>query len=431
MQVTVQRLSPVEVELEVLLPVEAVKNEFDKAYSTLQKRARVRGFRPGKAPRQVLTRLFGPQVMSDVLNQLVNDALPKVLVEKTLVPVSEPAVKAETIDPRQPFSFKARFEVTPDIADVKYEGFELDRPVTELTDAMVDAEIERIRKTLATLAAPAAARNTTEGDVVTIDFTLEIEGKKVQDGGGTGVPIELGAGQVLPELDAALRGKPPNVPIEVELVFPTTHPREAFRGKHGKFAVKITDIQEKVLPALDEEMAKRAGAETLIELRANTHTRLEKAVKERAELSMAEQIVDKLNALNPVDVPPSLVEQQRRMMEAEVVMNARRMGRALSRSDLDALKDSMQKDAQKKVRAGLLMAAIARKLEMKVTETDLEAGMKELAEETGKNIAKLRVEYREKQKRDMLVGMILEDKILDFIEGKSKITDKKQPAETK
>jgi trigger factor len=425
MNVTVQHLSPVEVELEVSVPAEAVKTEFDKAYTTLQKRAHVRGFRPGKAPRDVLVRLYGPQVTSDVLNQLVNDALPKVLVEKTLTPVSQPAVEAATIDPKQPFSFKARFEITPDIAEVKHEGFELERPVSELTDAMVDEELERLRTALSTLAAPAAARDTKDGDVVTIDFVLSIDGKKIEDAGGTGIQLELGAGQALPELDLALKGKPMNVPIDVEVVFPDAHPREDFRGKRGKFDVKITEIKEKVPPALDDEMAKRAGAETLIELRANVHTRMEKANKDRSELAVAEQIVDKLNELNPIDVPPSLVEQQRRMMEAEVAMNARRMGRQLAQADLDGLKDKLQKDAEKKVRAGLLMAAIARKLEMKVTDTDLETGLKELAEETGKNVAKLRVEYRDKQKRDMLIGMILEDKILDHIESKSKITDKK------
>jgi trigger factor len=122
-------------------------------------------------------------------------------------------------------------------------------------------------------------------------------------------------------------------------------------------------------------------------------------------------------------VPPSLVEQQRRMMEAELTMQARRMGQQITRQQLAGIYERMREDAEKKVRAGLLMAAIARKHEMKVTEEDIEKGLHELALETGKNVAKLRAEYRDKQKRDILIGMILEDKILDFLETKSKITD--------
>jgi trigger factor len=131
-------------------------------------------------------------------------------------------------------------------------------------------------------------------------------------------------------------------------------------------------------------------------------------------------------------VPPSLVEQQCRMMEAELTMQARRVGQPFSREQFQALHDRVHADAEKKVRAGLLMAAIARKHEMKVTEEDMEKGFAELAAETGKNVAKLKAEYREKSKRDILIGMILEDKILDFLEGKSKITEGTDaPVETK
>jgi trigger factor len=110
-------------------------------------------------------------------------------------------------------------------------------------------------------------------------------------------------------------------------------------------------------------------------------------------------------------------------MEAELTMQARRMGQPFTRQQFDSIRDRMTADAEKKVRAGLLMAAIARKQDMKVTEEDIEKGLQELAQESGKNVAKIRAEYRDKQKRDILVGMILEDKILDFLEAKSKITE--------
>src|SRR5262245_25806123 len=150
MEVNLQRLSPVMVELEVKIPATQVKVELDKAYSTLQKRAHVRGFRPGKAPRDVLTRIYGMQVASDVMNQLVNDVLPKVLVEKVLTPVSQPSVEAGVLDAKEPFAFKARFEVTPDIEEVKYEDFKLERPKAEVDDKQVDEELEKLRTIYAT-----------------------------------------------------------------------------------------------------------------------------------------------------------------------------------------------------------------------------------------------------------------------------------------
>ena len=431
MQISVQRLSPVELELEIHIPVESVKAEFDKAYVTLGKRAHVKGFRPGKAPRDVLKKLFGPQVVNDVANAIVNDTLPKALTEQNLTPISQPAVEAGKIDVKEPFSYKARFEVQPEIADVKYEGFELYRPKVEVLDASVEEQLEGLRQRHAALKAPEPARAAKEGDVATIDFTLSMDGKEVEGGGGEGVQLELGSGQALPEIDAALLGKNVGDEASAEHTFPDTHPRKDFQGKKGSFKIKVTDLKERVPPALDDDFAKDIGFETLIALRADVHTKLEKLAKDRSETVLAEQIIAKLNELNPCDVPPTLVEQQCHIMEQELAMQARRAGQRFTKEQAEALHNHVHEDASRKVRAGLLMAAIAKKHEFKVTEEDIEKGLAELAEETGKNVAKLRAEYREKTKRDILVGMILEDKILDFIETKSKIIDGDPPAAAK
>ena len=430
MQVSTKRVSPVMLEMSVQVPAESVKTEIDKAYQTLAKRAHIRGFRPGKAPRDVLQRVYGPQVMGDVMNALVQSTLPKALSEKNVVPITQPSVEPGKVDAKEAFSYTARFEVTPDVEEVKFEGFELTRPKAEVTDEQVDEQLEAIRQQHAALKTPEPARPAKKGDVVTIDFTISLDGKEVKDGGGQGVQIELGAGQALPEIDAALEGKSSGDKLEVDSKFSDNHPRKDFQGKTGRFHVTVTDLKERVLPALDDELAKDAGSfQTLVELRADVHTKLEKMAKDRSEMAVAEQIVTKLNDANPLEVPPSLVEQQARVLEQEIVLNARRLGQRLAQEDLQGMHDRIRTDAERKVRAGLLMAAIAKKLDMKVTDDDIEKGLEELAQDTGKNIAKLRVEYREKSKRDMLVGMILEDKILDHIESKSKITEGELPKE--
>jgi trigger factor len=431
MQITVNRVSPVVIELQIEVPADTVKNEVDKAYLNLAKKAHVKGFRPGKAPRNVLTQLFGPQVKNDVANAIVNTTLPKALTEKNVTPVSQPqVVEAGDVAASKAFSFKARFEVQPEIEDVKYEGFELVRPPTAVEDKMVDEQLEQLRLRHATLKTPEPARPAHKGDVLTIDFTLDVDGKDVKEGAGNGVQLELGSGQVLPELDAGLMEQSSGSKLDVEATFPATHPREDFRGKKAVFHVTVTDVKEKNLPELDDEFAKDVGQfQTLVELRADIHTRLEKMFKDRSETALAEQIVNKLNDANPCDVPPSLVEQQCRMMEQELALQARRLGQPFTREQFQSVHGRVHADAEKKVRAGLLMAAIARKHEMKVTEEDIEKGLGELAAETGKNVAKLKAEYRDKQKRDILIGMILEDKILDFLETKSTITDGKAETE--
>jgi trigger factor len=153
------------------------------------------------------------------------------------------------------------------------------------------------------------------------------------------------------------------------------------------------------------------------------HTRLQKMMKDQSDTTVAEQIVDQLSTRNPIDVPPSLIEQQCRMMEMELLQNARRMGQRPSQEDFQKVHGQVHADAEKKVRAGLLMAAIARKLGITVDDKDIQKGLEELAVETGKNVAKVRAEYNDPQRRQILVGMILEDKVLDVIEGKATIRE--------
>jgi len=422
MQVQVARISPVVVELAVEVTADAVTAEVDKAYASLQKKARVRGFRPGKAPRQVLTHLYGSQVTSDVVKAIVNETLPKALSEKQVQPVNQPQVEAGKLEPGAVFSYKARFEVPPEIADVVYEGLELVRPSVDATPQMVDEQIELLRGQHARLQASESPRAARKGDVVTIDFTLAVAGKELKDGGGQGVQLELGSGQILAELDAALVGKNVDDSFEVEATFADVHARPELRGKSAVFHVNVKDIKERLLPAVDDELAKDVGAfETLVELRADVHTRLEKMLKDRADAAVAEQIVAKLNEKNPIDLPPSLVEQQCRIMEMAVLQNARRAGQRPTTQDLETVHAQVHADAEKKVRAGLLMAVIAKKLGLEVDANDIQRGIEELAGETGKNVAKVRAEYADPQRRQMLLGMLLEDKVLTAIEGVAKI----------
>jgi trigger factor len=424
MQVQVARITPVVMELAVEVPADAVKAEVEKAYANLQKKARVRGFRPGKAPRQVLAHLYGPQVASDVANAIVNDTLPKALSESNVQPVNQPRVEAGKVEQGSAFSYKARFEVSPEIPDVVYEGLELVRPSTLASESMVDEQIEVLRKAHVRLEPIEPARPAQKGDAVTIDFTLWVDGAELKDAGGDGVQLELGSGQILPELDAALVGKNVDDAFEVTSTFGDTHPRGELRGKVSTFHVKVKDIKQRVLPALDDEFAKDVGSfDTLVGLRADVHTRLEKMLKDRADTVVAEQIIERLNEKNSLDLPPSLVEQQCRMLELELLQRARRMGTQPTKEDFAKVHEQVHADSEKKVRAGLLMAAIAKKLSIQVTDDDIGRGIEELAAETGKNVAKVRAEYNDPQRKNILLGMILEDKVLNLIETKAVVRD--------
>jgi trigger factor len=421
MQVTVEKLSPVLVEFQVEVPATQVRSEVDKAYVALQRTARVKGFRPGKAPRQVLAHLFGGRVHADVAQRLVDATLNQALADRQVQPLSQPAIAPAELKPEEAFSYKARFEVRPDIEQVKWEGFEVKRPATAASDALIDAEVTRLRREHATLQTPEPERPAQKGDVATITFALDVEGAPQNEGKPQEIETEIGSGEVFKEIDDALVGLSAGAATDVEVVFSERHVNAAFRGKKGVFHITLKDVRERIYPEVDDEFAKDCGSDTLEALRASLKEKLEKELKQKASDALAEQLVIELCKANPIPVPPSLVDQQAQMTERELLSDARKHGQRLDPTP--DFRARVRADAEVKVRAGLLMAEIAKAKEVKVTEQDIEKGYHELAEQTGKNVAKVKAEYRDQKKREMLIGMILEDKILDLVEAASNVTD--------
>jgi trigger factor len=423
MQVNVQRLSPVLVEFDVEVAADRVKSEVEKAYTSVAKTARVSGFRPGRAPRKVLAHLYGTRIAADVAQRLVDETYPQAISDQKLQPVTDPAIEPHKLEENKPFSYKARVEVLPFIESVSYDGLEAKRPKVEVKDGEVTERLDQLRRSHSTLEPPKAARPAQKGDVATIDFTLSTGGVKIDDAGATDFQAELGAGTLIPEIEAALVGKSVGDQAEATVQMPEQHPHPKLAGKTAVFALTLKDLKERVLPEADDEFAKDVGDfETLEALKKDISGTLEKHSKEESDNKVAEELVLALVKANPVPLPPSLVERQMRVTEQEILQRARSQGQKATGVG-DELRTQIQQDSEVKVRAGLLMAEIAKKEGIQIGDAELEEGLKELAEQTGKNVAKLRVEYRDQRKREMLIGMILENKVLDIIEAKAKITE--------
>lgn len=423
MQVNVEKLSPVLVEFQVTVPADEVKQSVDRAFNDLARSAQIKGFRKGKAPRHVLAHLFGDRVALEVASRLVDDTFPKALQQHKVQPVSRPVIEKPKASPSEDFAYRARFEVTPSIDQVNWEGLEAKRPVYPIEDKMIGDELERLRIQHSTLVSPDPVRSARTGDVVTMDFSLEVDAKPVDGSTTKDMKAEIGSPNLLPQLSAALLGKEIGNHFDVELTFPENHPQEWLRGKPGKFHVDVKDIKEKVLPSLDDEFAKDVGQyENLEALKTSIRERLEKNMKERSENELAEALVAQLCQKNPIPVPPSLVEQQTRMQENEVLQQARRQNQNV-RSLAPELRNAIAADAEQKVRAGLLMAEIAKRKALQVTDEDIQKAYVELAEQTGKNVNRVKAEYQDPKQREMLIGLIVEDKVLNLIEAAAKIEE--------
>lgn len=411
MQINVEKLSPVLCELQIEVPAEKVSAEVKTAYNNLRKTARVRGFRQGKAPVHLLRQLYGQAVRADVAKRLMDNSLQQALQRKEIQPLTSPSLEPVKLKTKEPFSFKARFEVRPEIETVDWKGLEAARGAVEPTTEQVDAEIEKLRLEHATM--QPVERAAKDGDFIQVKIHFD----HGDDGHDESHEVELGTQQLLPFLEEALVGIKTGETKKVANEFPDNHPNDQLRGAKVEFELTAEEVRERILPEVDDEFAKDVEHDSLDALRKQLSEKVAKRLEQEAEEQLARQLVGQLCEKNPVEVPPSLVEQQARMSQQELQMLAQ-MGQQVNMNA-----DQLRADSEMKVRAGLLMAEIAKENELQVTAEDLEKGYSELAEQAGKNVARIKAEYADKQRRDMLVGMILEDKVLDVMQQHAKISD--------
>ncbi len=423
MQVNVEKISPVLVELSVEIGADRVKTEVEKAFRAVAKTARVKGFRPGKAPRQVLDHVYGARVAADVAQRLIDETYQQAVQEHKVQPVADPALETPRLERGKAYNYKARVEVLPEIEDVNYEGLEAKRAAVQVTDEEVEKELEELRRANSTLETPTEPRPAQASDVVTIDFEVAVEGEVVPGAGAKDFQVELGSGQLIEAIDQALIGKNVGDKAEASVDMPAGAPHPALQGKTCVFQIELKGLKERVLPAADDEFAKDLGDfETLEALKADLKSQIEARKKEESDNALAELLVAELVKANAIEVPPTLVQRQMRITEQEIIQRARSQGGQVGGLG-DELRQRVLDDSEMKVRAGLLMAAIAKKENIQIGNEQIEEGLTELSKQTGKNVAKLRAEYAEPRRREMLVGMILENKVLDIIEAKANITE--------
>lgn len=420
MQISANQLSPVLLELNIQVDADRVREELDKAYQQLARGATVRGFRRGKAPRKVLRHMFGARIAADVAQRLVDETYAKAVDEQKVQAVSRPAIESQAVSENEPFTYKARVEILPKIDSVTFEGFKVKRPSVTVTDEKIDEQLKLVQRANSTLEPAGASHVAGPGDVATVDFTVSVDGRQIKDASAENLDLELGQSAVLPEIEAALLGQRPPFQADVEVAVPAGSSHPDLKGKTATFAIVMRDLKTRVLPEIDDEFAKDLGEfDDLAALKKSISDDLAKRLEEAADNVVAQVLVAELVKANPIQVPPTLVQQQFRVTEQEVVRQSRSQGRGQQLSA--EMRRSIEQDSEVKVRAGLLMAEIAKAKGIQVGAADLEEGLKGLAEQTGKNLAKLKAEYATQQKREMLVGMILENKVLDIIEAAAQI----------
>lgn len=417
MQSQISEISPVLVQVSVEVPWPDVEKAMEGSYSQLGRTAKVKGFRPGKVPKNVLRQLFGARVKQEVLSNLIEAGLGRAVQQHSLTVVAVPPLETvPELKQGESLNFTAKIEVRPKIEKVDIEGIALERAKLNVTDEQVDQAIENLRQQHGELVAPDPARPVEEGDIVTADYTVSVDGVDRPDLAANGRPIDT-AGGLLPELRAGLLGKNIGDKVRVEVTFPETAGAE-FSGKPGVFELEIKELKAKVLPSLDDEFAKDLEYASLDELKQKTRDRIETQAKQEIESELQEKLIEKLVEKNQIELPPSLVAQQEQALLQEYVRMARMTGQSPSEDIVGTTKEN----AERRVRAALLLGAIATQQGIRVEAADVDKRLEEMAQRSGKHVTKLRAELHG-ERREALESQILEAKLLEYLLSQATITE--------
>ena len=421
MKVAVEELESCKRKLAVEAPVDVVTQEWERAYGRVQKRASLPGFRRGRVPRSLVKLHFADDVKREVAEHLIPDVYRRALSEAQIDPVNEPDLQDLTLEEGAPLSFTAVVEVKPAIALGDYRGVEVQHAPVPIGDADIDEALERMREQHAQF--NSVERPAASGDLVVVDYTLAPEDHEPTT--ASGYHFLVGSGTVLPEIDAAVVGMSAGEERQVSLRFAEDHRMESLRGKSGTASLKLGEVKEKVLPALDDEFAKVLGDfETLDAVKDELRRGLAAQREAESRRALEDKIVEALLARHEFGVPEAMVMRQVAHQVEHTRERLRRQGVDPDGIQWDYTKivGELRPGAEKAVRRALLLEAIADKEALTTSEEELDAEVEKFARASQRPAPAVRRMMEKSGDLDALRHGLRERKTLDLLVEHTRVT---------
>ncbi|HLS53744.1 MAG TPA: trigger factor [Tissierellaceae bacterium] len=400
--------------------------EFEKAvqqaYLKNRSRFNIPGFRKGRAPRKIIELNYGEGIFyEEALNSILPEQYEKAVEELELEPVDTPEVDIEEIEKGNPILVKIEVDVKPEVKLGDYKSIELEKIEYNVTDEMIETEIESLQNANARLI-DANDREAKERDLLTIDFEGYVDGEKFPGGSAEGHQLELGSNTFIPGFEEQLVGKAKDEEVEVNVTFPEEYHEESLAGKDATFKVKIHDIKEKQLPELDDEFAKDVSEfDTLEELREDIKERLEKDLKEQERIEKENKVIEKVMEISEVDIPEGMIESQIDDELRQFDFRMRGQGLDLEQylkltgMTVEDLREQFRPAATNRVNADLVLEEIAKVEEITATEEDIDEELKKMAEQYNAEDIDEFIADMKKGQLEILKSGIINSKVIDLL----------------
>lgn len=399
----------------------------------LSKSVRLKGFRPGKVPDEVMEQRFGPAIDDRTIRRLVEDAYREAVRGEDLHPVGEPEIDSVDYREGESLSFRAAFEVVPEITLERTGGFRLERPAAEVDEEEVEELLGRVRDEQAVW--EPVTRQPEEGDMVSVRIgpaggeaadeaaeaggaeaaeAVEPEGTKAGEPELRSYRFALGEGQAIPGVEEAIQTLSPGESGDFEVSFPEDFDDEEMAGASRRLHIELVDVKRKSLPALDDELARSVGDfESLEALRDAVREDLERNAEQEAEDTLRQQILDSIAEANPFEVPRAMVENYLdRVIEAPENADPERVQEA---------RRQVYPSAEKQIRRQLVLDRLLEEGEYDATEEELEARIEELGERRGVDPRDLRRQLDRRSQTERLRRQIAVEKVFEALKSRSEI----------
>jgi trigger factor len=419
MQVSLTATGGLERRLEVAVPATEVASEVEQRLKNISRTARLKGFRPGKAPITVVRKQFGEQVHQDVVSDLIRSSFAQALSQEKLTPAGGPRIEPITMAPGAELKYAAIFEVLPEIKLKALDSMAIERPTAAVTDTDIDAMIESMRRqkpVFTTVERPAQ-----DTDRVTLDFDGKIDDQPFEGGEGRDVTVIVGSRQALTELEEGIKGASAGENRTLSLSFPAESPNKAIAGKTAQLAVTIKQVEQQSLPEVDEAFCRAYGVEEggIEALRAEVRKSMERELGDVIRNRVRGQVLDALYRENSFEVPRSLIDEQVQRLQLDA---ARRIG-AKDASQVPA-RDLFEDQGRRRAALGLLMGQIVQSEGIKVDRERVQTRLDDLVASYPNPEEVRRAYLQNADAMRQVESVVLEDQVVDWIVDRAHVTDK-------
>lgn len=420
MQVSVENTSGLERRLTVQVPGEEIQVKIDSKLREISKTVRVKGFRPGRVPMKVVRQRYGKQIRQDILNETIQEGLQQAIRDQDLRPASRPRLDSEPEDKEGgDFEFSALLEVYPDIGALDVSEINMERPATDITDE----DVEEMLNTLRTQRREwtPVERKAQEGDQVLIDYSAEIEERRVPEEGTKRLAVVMGDSG-FDKLEKELAKLTGGENASIKLEFPQDFREPELAGKKAKVELSTVSVSEGSLPEVDEDFIKSFGVEdgTLDSFKAEIRDNLQRELKQATSTLLKKSLVEELKRIAPdLEVPDSLVRQEASSMVAQLAQ-----GQQIPPEQMQALIEPFRDQAEDRVRAGLLLGELAHQNQIRTSPARVRDAVEMVANTYEDPSEVIQLYYSNQGLMQQIESSVLEEQVVDWVLENAKVSEK-------